>query len=221
MITLDGPVDLTPLVFRRIAYDHAPVAPSAAALERVENARRLFLKHLDSGASCYGVNTGCGAQVDVDLTADHMAQFSCQVLLGRSVAVGAPFPAAVVRGAMLIRLAQFLTGYHAVSADLCRYLCDRLNDRFTPYVPSEGLGMAGEIIPLCHLAQTLIGEGFVLAADGTRVAAATALAKRDVAAYEPLPKEGNSLISGVAMGPAASFDLGNRIRLVGGLKHTG
>ena len=212
MITLDGPDDLTPMVFRRIAYDHEMVTLSEAALQRVEEARRLFLKHLDSGASCYGVNTGCGAQVGVDLTEDDKARFSRQLLLGRAVAVGAPFPAAVVRGAMLVRLAQFLTGYSAVSAELCRYLRDRLNDRFTPYVPSMGLGMAGEIIPLCHLAQTLIGEGFVLAADGARVPAATALADRGVATYEPLPKEGMSLINGVAMGPAASFDLSARIR---------
>ena len=212
MIILDGPDDLTPTVYRRIVNDHETVAPSEAALQRVENARSLFLKHLDSGASCYGVNTGCGAQVGVDLTEDDKSQFSRQLLLGRSVAVGAPFPAAVVRGAMLVRLVQFLSGYNAVSADLCRYLCDRLNDRFTPYVPSTGLGMAGEIIPLCHLAQTLIGEGFVLEADGTRVPAARALADRDVAPYEPLSKEGMSLINGVAMGPAASFDLEGRIR---------
>lgn len=212
MIMLNGPDDLTPLLFQRIVYDYEPVAPSEAALERVENTRRLFLKHLDSGASCYGVNTGCGAQVGVDLTEDDKSQFSRHLLLGRSVAVGAPFPAAVVRGAMLVRLAQFLSGYNAVSADLCRYLCDRLNDRFTPYVPSMGLGMAGEIIPLCHLAQTLIGEGFVLADDRTRVPAAAALADRDVTPYEPLPKEGMSLINGVAMGPAASFDLSGRLR---------
>jgi histidine ammonia-lyase len=211
MIILDGPDELTPLVFRRIVYDHESVAPSEVALQRVENARCLFLKHLDSGALCYGVNTGCGAQVGVDLKEDDKANFSRQLLLGRSVAVGSPFPAAVVRGAMLVRFAQFLTGYTAVSAELCRYLCARLNDRFTPYVPSMGLGMAGEIIPLCHLAQTLIGEGFVLAADGARVPAATVLADLDVAPYDPLPKEGMSLINGVAMGPAASFDLSGRI----------
>lgn len=212
MIVLDGPDDLTPIVYRRVVYHHETVAPSEVALERVENARSLFLKHLDSGAVCYGVNVGAGAQVGVDLTEDDKARLSRHILLGRSVAVGAPFPAAIVRGAMLVRLAQFLTGHHAVSAELCRYLCDRLNDRFTPYVPSMGLGMAGEIIPLCHLAQTLIGEGFVLAEDGARVPAATALADRGVAPYEPLPKEGMSLINGVAMGPAACFDLGDRMR---------
>ena len=145
MIRLDGPEDLTPTVYRRIAYNDEPVEPSEDALARVENARQLFLKHLEDGALCYGVNTGCGAQVGVDLTEDDKLRFSRQLLLGRSVAVGDPFPAGVVRGAMLIRLAQFLTGHNAVSADLCRFLSDRLNDRFTPWVPSTGLGMAGEI----------------------------------------------------------------------------
>jgi histidine ammonia-lyase len=211
LINLDSPDDLTPIIYRRIVYDHEAVAPSDTALRRVENARRLFLRHLESGAICYGVNTGCGAQVGVDLTEDDKERFSRHILLGRSVAVGAPFPVAVVRGAMLVRLVQFLTGHNAVSADLCQYLAARLNDRFTPYVPSMGLGMAGEIIPLCHLAQTLIGEGFVLADDGARIPAATALKNRGVAPYQPLPKEGMSLINGVAMGSAASFNLGDQI----------
>ena len=212
MISLNGPDDLTPTVYRRIACDYEAIALSDAALQRVENARTLFLKHLENGAVCYGVNTGCGAQVGVDLTEDDKARFSRQLLLGRSVAVGKPFSAAVVRGAMLVRLAQFLTGHNAVGTALCQYLCDRLNDRFTPYVPGTGLGMAGEIIPLCHMAQTLVGEGFVLTADGERMPAAAALEDRGIAAYEPRPKEGMSLINGVAIGPAASFDLSDRVR---------
>ena len=212
MIPLNGPDDLTPAVYRRIVYDCEALALSDAALQRVEYARTLFLRHLESGALCYGVNTGCGAQVGVDLTEDDKARFSRQLLLGRSVAVGKPFPAAVVRGAMLVRLGQFLTGHNAVGTGLCQFLCDRLNDRFTPYVPGTGLGMAGEIIPLCHLAQTLVGEGYVLAGDGERVPAASALEDRGVAAYQPLPKEGMSLINGVAIGPAASFDLCGRVR---------
>jgi histidine ammonia-lyase len=83
-------------------------------------------------------------------------------------------------------------------------MVDRLNDGFLPYVPSLGLGMAGEIIPLSHLAQTFVGEGFVLD-DGERIPAAQWFARRKLAPYRPQLKEGLSLISGVALAPAAAL----------------
>lgn len=212
MIELDGPADLTPAVYRRIVHGRELVAPSPAALARVEEARRLFLAHLDAGALCYGVNTGLGALVGLDLDEDAKARLPRQILLGRAAGVGPPFPAAVVRGAMLVKLAQLLTGHSAVSAGLCRFLADRLNDGFVPHVPSMGLGMAGEIIPLSHLAQAFIGEGFVLGEDGGRQPATEALAARGIGPYEPLPKEGLSLINGVAVGPAAAFELADRLQ---------
>ena len=58
---------------------------------------------------------------------------------------------AVVRGAMLLRLTGFLGGYAGVTADLCRFLADRLNDGWYPVVPSGVSGAAGEIVPLAHL----------------------------------------------------------------------
>src|SRR5207253_427614 len=97
------------------------------------------------------------------------------ILLGRSVGVGEPFSREVVRGAMLLRLTGFLSGDAGVTSDLCGLLAERLNDGWTPYVPTGPHGSAGEVIPLAHLFQTLVGEGFVLE-DGERVPAAEALA---------------------------------------------
>jgi histidine ammonia-lyase len=212
MIQLSGPEQLTPELYRRIVHEREKIALDGGALERAERSRTLLLKHLETGVVCYGVNTGLGAQSGIDLTTEEQALLPRHILLGRSVATGPAFPGAVARGAMLIKLAQLLTGYSAVSADLCRFIADRLNDGFTPYIPSEGLGMAGEIIPLCHLAQTLIGEGFVLGESGERVLAADWLRQRGVAPYDPKRKEGLSLINGIAVAPAAAFEVAARLR---------
>jgi len=212
MIELTGPEQLMPELYRCIVHRREKIALDGGALDRVERSRALFLKHLDTGVVCYGVNTGLGAQAGVDLSAEEQALLPRHILLGRSAGTGPAFPDAVARGAMLIKLAQFLTGYSAVSADLCRFIADRLNDGFTPYIPSEGLGMAGEIIPLCHLAQTLIGEGLVLGGNGERLSAADWLRKRGVAPYEPKSKEGLSLINGVAVAPAVAFEIAARLR---------
>jgi histidine ammonia-lyase len=212
VIEIMGPDDLTPERYRRIVHAGEAVALSAAALETVERIRSLFLKHLQTGVVCYGVNTGLGALAGIDLSEDEMRLLPRHILLGRAAGTGVAFPAAVVRGAMLIKLAQFLTGFSAVTPALCRFLADRLNDRFAPLVPSEGLGMAGEIIPLCHLAQTLVGEGFVSGDDGRPMAAAEWFRTREIAPYEPASKEGISLINGVAVAPAAAFELCDRLR---------
>jgi histidine ammonia-lyase len=113
---------------------------------------------------------------------------------------------------MLIRLVQFLRGSSAVSSGLCRFMADRLNDGFTPYVPSLGLGMAGEIIPLCHLAQTFVGEGDLIGASGQRSPAAGWFRDRGIAPYRPLVKEGLSLIGGVALSPAIALQISVELR---------
>lgn len=211
MILLDSPQDLTLALYRRIVAGKEPVGVAEAARARVEKARAQFLAHLEGGALCYGVNTGLGALVSLDLNEDDRRALSRQILLGRAGGLGPPFPAAVVRGAILIKLVQFLTGHSAVSAGLCDYLAARLNDDLTPYVPSEGLGMAGEIIPLSHLVQPFIGEGFLLGEDGRPHPAATILSAHGLAPYKPQSKEGIALINGVAFGPAAAFERAERL----------
>ena len=76
---------------------------------------------------------------------------------------------------MLLRLTGFLSGHAGVSPALCRFLLDRLNDRWFPVVPGGVSGAAGEIVPLAHLFSTLAGDGFVHV-DGRAVPAAAALA---------------------------------------------
>lgn len=211
-VRLDGPADLTADAYERVAYGGAAVVLSGAALERVAASRALFLKHLATGVVCYGVNTGLGALSKTDLTADEIALLPRQILMGRAAATGAPYRAAVARGMLLVRLAQFLSGAPAVTPDLCRVMAERLNAGMAPYVPGQGHGMAGEIIPLTHMAQPLIGEGFVLGEDGRRQSAAEWHAARGLAPYDPQAKEGIALINGVAAAPAVAWHVLRRLR---------
>jgi histidine ammonia-lyase len=112
---------------------------------------------------------------------------------------------------MLLRLTGFLAGDAGVGADLCRLLAELLNAGWTPWVPRGPHGSAGEVIPLSHLFQTLVGEGFVLD-DGRSVPAADALAALGRAPYEPGPKEGAALVNGAPFAPAVAFDLAERAR---------
>ena len=203
-IELNRPEDVTLAVYRRIVEGREKIVLGEAGLETVGRSRALFLKHLEGGATGYGISTGLGAMAGVDLGEEERALLPRHILLGRAAATGAPFSASEVRGAMLIKLAQFLSGASAVTPELCRFIADRLNDGFVPFVPSEGLGMAGEIIPLSHLFQTFVGEGFVLEEGGDFPRRSGFRAENSLL-IEPQLKEGLSLISGVALAPAVAL----------------
>ena len=110
---------------------------------------------------------------------------------------------------MLIKLAQFLTGTSAVTADLCRFMADRLNDGFAPLRPFARARHGGRDHPALPSRADFCRRGL---RSRRRTASAcrppSGFAHRGIAPYEPKSKEGLSLINGVALAPALAFDLG-------------
>ena len=159
--------------YRRIAFDYEPVALGSELLAAVDAERVAMLGHLDGGSAAYGINTGLGYLISHAVQTDDQAAFQRSILLGRAAGIGPPLSAPVVRGTMLLRLAGFLSGRAGVSAGLCRFIVDRLNDGWLPAVPAAVSGAAGETVPLAHLFETFVGAGTVLL-DGNVVAAADA-----------------------------------------------
>jgi histidine ammonia-lyase len=200
-------------LYRRIVRDGEPLEIEPGLLRRVDERRAAMLRALEAGASAYGVTIGFGYMAKYPIPQEEQRGLQRSVLLGRSVGVGEPLPREVVRGAMLLRLTGFLSGDAGVSGDLCRLLADLLNEDWTPYVPAGPHGAAGEVIPLSHLFQTLVGEGFVLE-DGRRTPAGDALARRGREPYEPELKEGAALVNGAPLAPALAISLVERARLV-------
>jgi histidine ammonia-lyase len=195
--------------YRRIAFEDEPVAVGAELLAAVDAERDAMLAHLDGGGAAYGINTGLGYLINHAVEADDQAAFQRSILLGRAAGVGPPLSAPVVRGTMLLRLAGFLSGRAGVSAGLCRFIADRLNDGWLPVVPAAVSGAAGETVALAHMFETLVGAGSVLI-EGHGVGAAEALSARGVAPYELGAKEGIALINGAPLAPALGVPLALR-----------
>ncbi|MGC7093710.1 aromatic amino acid lyase [Amycolatopsis lurida] len=161
--------------------------------------RAVVLDALTAAARpVYGVNTGMGRMVDVVLSAEEQSGHQRRLLIGR--AVGGPpwLPERDVRALFAVRLRGMLLPSTGASAEAVSFLVDRLGDGFVPAVPREGIGSAGEILPLSHAFQTFAGIGWML--DGQ--AAADALADRGVAPYLPGPKEGLTFIQGAPIATA-------------------
>jgi histidine ammonia-lyase len=206
MITITQPSDIQWDTVQAIAYDNVPVRLGPELLAGVEAGRTAFLGLIAQGIQCYGVTTGLGQLVDQQLTEPERHELSHNILRARAAAIGPPLAKPIVRSMMVIRLVNFLSGLDGVSADLCRFLVERLNDEFTPWVPTLGHGMAADATANTHAFQTFIGEGFVLGMDGDRQPAAMALAHRGVTAYALAEKEGLALLNGVTAAPAYAIE---------------
>jgi histidine ammonia-lyase len=210
MIVIERPDQLDAELYRRIVLEHEPVAVAPALLDAVDARRARMLAHLASGATAYGVNTGVGYMARSRIDPEAQRAFQRSILL-RGAGQGPPLAPEAVRGALLLRLAGFLSGCAGVSAALCRFIADRLNDGWAPVVPSRGITSAGEVIALSHLFQTFAGEGVVVE-DGAAVSAADALARRGVPPFEPDLKEGLALVNGAPLAPALAAWLAGRCR---------
>jgi histidine ammonia-lyase len=195
--------------YRRVVRDREPVEVAPALLDEVEARRQALLAHLESGVAAYGIRTGTGNLTRFSVSEDQQAALARSQVVSRAAGVGAPLPAEVVRGAMLVRLAGFLHGHAGASAALCRTIADRLNDGLVGYVPVRPFGSAGEISPLTHTFAPLAGEGFALE-DGERVPAAQALAARGAEPYRHGTKEPNALLNGSPFAAALGAYLHDR-----------
>jgi len=210
MIVLARADGLDRATYRQIADAGEPVTVAPALLEAVDAARARLLAHLDTGVAAYGVTTGLGHLAKAPIDPAERPAFQRALLL-RGAGHGPPLEPAVVRGAMLLRLCGFLRGGAGVSAALCALLVDRLNDGWSPWVPSRGIDGAGEVVALSHLFQTFVGAGHVLE-QGERTDADAALARRGCAPFAPGLKEGLALINGAPLAPALAARRCDRLR---------
>src|SRR5215217_3971113 len=205
VITLARPGDLTREAVESAAWGGEPLALDPAALERVAAGQAELAALLAGGARVYGVNTGMGWLASVALDPAAQAGHQRNLLLGRAVAGPPWLPAAEARALLVTRLGNLLSGHAGVGPGLCRFLADRLNDGFVPAVPRRGSGGPGEVVPLAHAFQTLVGAGLVLEPGGGTVDAATALAERGVLPHPLQPKEGIALLAGSPLAAALAL----------------
>ncbi len=194
-VTFDGSLD--PGLIRSVAAG-CGVRIAPGVLDFVRGQRDLALAALADGRLVYGVNTGMGALSSVRLTEQQQRSHQRNLLLAR--ASGGPpwLDVSEARAVLAVRLATFLSGDTAVSAELCQRLADFLNRDLVPAVPRGGAGAAGEIMQLAHAFGPVAGLGQVLGpVPGTLVPASAALRAAGLDEFTLGPKEGIALIQGV------------------------
>ncbi|MBE1487466.1 histidine ammonia-lyase [Plantactinospora soyae] len=191
------PTGVSPADVAAVARGTATVALDPSTLDAMAASRAIVDRIEQTGRPVYGVSTGFGALANTFVAPERRAELQHALIRSHAAGVGAPMPREVVRAMMLLRIRSLALGHSGVRPELAQALVDLLNADITPWVPEHGsLGASGDLAPLAHCALVLLGEGWVLAPDGTRQDAAVALRTAGLRPVTLAAKEGLALVNG-------------------------
>ena len=189
--------DLTLEAVREVAGEGRSVLLAPDAREAVDKARAVVEQIVAGNQVSYAITTGVGKLSEVRIAGDQIRELQVNLVRSHAVGVGEPLSTVEVRAMMLLRANSLSKGYSGIRAMVIDALCEMLNRRVMPFVPSQGsVGASGDLAPLAHLALVMIGEGECLDDSGHRMPAAEALRKAEIKPLTLEAKEAVSLING-------------------------
>jgi histidine ammonia-lyase len=194
-IQIDGE-HLTAADLYRGVFDRLPIVIAPAARTRMEASRTVVERLIESNTAVYGVNTGFGKMASVRISRNQIGQLQLNLVRSHACGVGAPLSEYETRAMMLLRANAIAKGYSGVRPVVAETLCALLNRGVHPVIPSQGsVGASGDLAPLAHLAQVLIGEGEAMY-QGKAIPGGEALKQAGVTPLRLEAKEGLALLNG-------------------------
>src|ERR1700726_5354794 len=186
--------DLSFEQLRAVALQHDSVSLHPSAIERMKVSRAVVDKLVASGATAYGINTGFGKLASVRISPEQVSQLQVNLVRSHACGVGEPLNESETRAMILLRANALAKGLSGIRPHVVDTLCKMLNAKVHPVIPSQGsVGASGDLAPLAHLAQVLIGEGEAVW-NGQRMTGGEALRNAGIAAVALEAKEGLSLL---------------------------
>lgn len=188
--------DLTFSQLYAVALKNEPVSLSADAVARMKASRAIVDQLVAAGHTAYGINTGFGKLATVRISNEQVRQLQVNLVRSHTCGVGAALSEPETRAMMLLRANALAKGLSGVRPVVVETLCAMLNGGLHPIIPSQGsVGASGDLAPLAHLAQVVIGEGEVVF-KGEKLTGADALKRAGLAPVALEAKEGLSLLNG-------------------------
>jgi histidine ammonia-lyase len=179
-----------------VALRGEKVALSPAAAERMNASRAVVDRLVASGKTAYGINTGFGKLASVRISSEQLRQLQVNLVRSHCCGVGDPLSKPETRAMMLLRANALAKGLSGVKPSTVETLCAMLNTGVHPVIPSQGsVGASGDLAPLAHLAQVVIGEGQA-EFQGAILPGAEALQRAQISSVTLDAKEGLSLLNG-------------------------
>lgn len=193
--------DLTRQEFYDVVLRDRRVTLHPSARGAMIRSRAVIDKMIAEKKAVYAVTTGVGSLSTERIEPARARELQLNVVRSHACGVGEPLDAATTRGLLLLRANGLATGLSGIRPAVAELLCQFLNHGIHPVVPSRGsVGASGDLAPLAHVANTLVGEGEVMLRDGGTpsepVPAAEALRRARLKPLTLEAKEGISLING-------------------------
>jgi len=149
-----------------------------------------------SGKTAYGINTGFGKLASVRISSEQVRQLQINLVRSHACGVGTPLHETETRAMILLRANALAKGLSGVRPVVVETLCAMLNAGVHPVIPSQGsVGASGDLAPLAHLAQVVIGEGEAHYKH-EKLSGGEALKRAGITAVALEAKEGLSLLNG-------------------------
>ena len=188
--------DLTFAQLYEVALGGESVSLSPAAIARMNASRAVVDQLLASGQTAYGINTGFGKLASVRISAEQVRTLQVNLVRSHCCGVGAPLNEAETRSMMLLRANALAKGLSGIRPEVVETLCAMLNAKVHPVIPSQGsVGASGDLAPIAHLAQVVIGEGRA-AFRGEILDGSEAMRRAGILPIALEAKEGLSLLNG-------------------------
>ena len=188
--------DLTFAQLYAVALQRDPVSLSPDAIARINASRTVVDKVLATGQTAYGINTGFGKLASVRISPEQLRQLQINLVLSHACGVGAPLSEPETRAMMLLRANALAKGLSGVRPVVVETLCAMLNAGVHPVIPCQGsVGASGDLAPLAHLANVVIGEGEAYY-QSAKLRGADAMQRAGIAPLALEAKEGLSLLNG-------------------------
>ena len=169
---------------------------SPVARKKMLASRAVIDKKLTEDHLYYGINTGFGKLATKRIAPEQRITLQENLIHSHAMGVGDPLPEQVARLTVLLKANSLSLGFSGVRPEIVEGLLALINCGITPIIPDQGsVGASGDLAPLAHMAQVLLGEGEVFYR-GKRELASVALKSEKLVPLQLAPKEGLSLVNG-------------------------
>ena len=167
--------------------------------ESIERSATQFAERLARGDRVYGVTTGFGESCLNAVPSEFVRELPLNLVRFHGCGTGDFLTDNESAAVMVVSLASLTSGWSAMRPVVIERLCDLLNKRILPRIPSRGsVGASGDLTPLSYVASTLIGEREV-SYRGQIMPSSTALAEAGLKPIEFHPKESLTIMNGTGV----------------------
>ena len=193
-------------LLRNILTEDIAISLSKGTKEKITHSSKYVINKSEGNDSIYGINTGFGNLANVKIDKSDLNKLQRNLVSSHAVGVGELLPNKIVKLIIVLKIYALAQGYSGASLALVERLCEFINLELYPCIPSKGsVGASGDLAPLAHLSQALIGEGYVNY-KGVKLSASKALAKSNLKPIELGPKEGLALLNGTQVSTAIALN---------------